>query len=225
LFTRTAILFDLDGTLVDTAPDLTGTLNDVLGEERLAPIAEDSVRHLIGHGAKALIERGLGAHGRTASPGEIEALKMRFIGLYAGRIARLSRPFPGAREALDTLISGGARLGIVTNKPERLTRLLITELGLAERFGVLVGFETAPRPKPNADPILFAAHKLKIALSETLMVGDSATDVEAARAAGVPVLLMRHGYTPVPADKLGADAVIDGFAELVAAAGLLLGRS
>ena len=212
-----AVLFDLDGTLVDTAPDLTGSLNDVLALEGLPPIPEDMVRHLVGHGARALIEKGLAAHGRTAPMEKLDRLKGQFLEIYERRLARLSRLFPGAIEVLDMLENRAVPLGIVTNKPEYLTRLLMGALSLTARFGVLVGHDTAAKPKPHADPILYAAQRLGVPLSGTILVGDSATDVQAARAAGIPVVLVRHGYTPVPADELGADAVVDGFADLLAA--------
>ena len=220
-----AVLFDLDGTLVDTAPDLAGTMNDIMAKLSLPPIPIEEVRHLVGRGARVLIEEALKFHGRPVEGPAFDQMFRAFLDIYATRIALQSRPFPAAQMVLDLLMANRTLLGIVTNKPEGLTRLLLDGLGLAERFDVVVGFETAARPKPFADPILFAVERLKVPLHRTLMVGDSATDVGAARAAGVKVIAMRHGYSDVPADELGADAVIDGFAELTATAEALLAPS
>jgi phosphoglycolate phosphatase len=219
-----AILFDLDGTLVDTAPDLAGTMNDILAKLALPPLPLATVRHQVGHGARALIAHGLKTHGREASAEEIDLMLRAFLDIYGARIANESRAFPGAQVTLDLLTARGARLGIVTNKPEDLTRLLLDALGLADRFGALIGRDTAARPKPHADPILLAAERLKAPIWRTLMIGDSETDVAAARAAGVPVILVRHGYSSVPVEELGADAIIDGFSELIPAAERLLGE-
>lgn len=219
-----AVLFDLDGTLADTAPDLVGTMNDVLAKLALPPLPVDEVRPFIGHGARALLIRGLAAHGRTASPPELDQMLIAFLDIYGARIAKESRLYPRAQMTLDLLIAGGAGLGVVTNKPEGLSKLLLDALGIADRFGALIGRETAARPKPNPDPVLLALERLKVAPGRAVFVGDSDTDVAAARAAGVPVVLMRHGYTSTPPEELGADAVIDGFAELIGAITPLLAR-
>jgi phosphoglycolate phosphatase len=218
-----AILFDLDGTLVDTAPDLAGTMNDILGKLGLAPLPVQEVRPLVGHGARALLLRGLERHSHTVSPEELEQMLVAFFDIYASRIAKESRLYPRTQMTLDLLSAGGASLGVVTNKPEDLSRLLLDALGIADRFGALIGRETAARPKPHPDPILLAAARLKVAIGRCVMVGDSDTDVAAAKSAGIPIVLVRHGYTSVPADELGANLVIDGFAELIAALPPLLG--
>jgi phosphoglycolate phosphatase len=223
--TGAAILFDLDGTLVDTAPDLAGTMNDILAKLALPPLALATVRHLVGHGARALIEHGLKTHERAANAGEVDLMLQAFFDIYAARIANESRAFPGAQVTLDLLTARGCVLGVVTNKPEDLTRLLLDALGLANRFGALIGRDTAARPKPHPDPILLAAERLKTPIGRTLMIGDSETDVAAARAAGVQVIVVRHGYSTLPVEELGADAIIDGFSELIAAAERLLGEA
>lgn len=218
-----AILFDLDGTLVDTAPDLAGTMNDILGKMGLAPLPVMDVRPLVGHGARALLLRGLETHSHTVSTDELDQMLVAFLDIYASRIAKESRLYPRTQMTLDLLSAGGASLGVVTNKPEDLSRLLLDALGIADRFGALIGRETAARPKPHADPILLAASRLNVAIERCVMIGDSDTDVAAARSAGIPVVLMRHGYTSVPPEELGADAVIDGFADLIAVLPSLLG--
>lgn len=217
-----ALLFDLDGTLVDTAPDLAGTMNDLLAKLALPPLPTATVRHLIGHGARALITHGLKFHGRDASREELDQMLEAFLDIYAARIANESRPFSGAQVTLDLLTMRGCALGVVTNKPEGLTRLLLDGLNLADRFGAIIGRETAARPKPHPDPILLAAERLRVPLASAIMVGDSETDVSAARAAGVPIIVMRHGYSAVPVEDLGADALVDGFSELIATAELLI---
>jgi phosphoglycolate phosphatase len=208
IFHGAAVLFDLDGTLVDTAPDLAGTMNDILIKAGLEPLPVRQVRTLVGRGARFLITHGLEARGRTASEAEVDEMFAAFLDIYAARIAQESRPYAGAELVLDLLITKGAELGIVTNKPEGLTRLLLDALDLAGRFGTFVGYDTAPRPKPHADPILLAAERLKAPLSRVVMVGDSATDVAAARAAGVPVIAMRGGYTEVLVPAI--EALLDG---------------
>jgi phosphoglycolate phosphatase len=219
-----AVLLDLDGTMADTAPDLAGTMNDVLAKLALPPLPVEQVRPLVGHGARALMVRGLAAHGRTAAPAELDQMLVAFLDIYGGRIAKESRLYPRTQMTLDLLIAGGAKLGVVTNKPEGLSRLLLDALGVADRFGALIGRETAARPKPFPDPILLAAERLKVPLSSAILIGDSDTDVGAARAAGIPIVLMRHGYTTKPPEELGADTVIDGFAELIGAITPLLAR-
>lgn len=220
----TALLFDLDGTLVDTAPDLAGTTNDIMAKLSLPPIPVYTVRHLVGHGARALIEHALAFHGRLATSAEVDDMFTAFLDIYAARIAQESRPFPAVESVLDRLASKGASLGVVTNKPEGLTLLLLDALGLMPRFDAIVGYDTAPRPKPFADPIFLACTRLGRDVSRAIMIGNSATDVEAARAARIPVIVVRGGYSTAPADELGADFVIDGFSDLHPALETLLKR-
>jgi phosphoglycolate phosphatase len=219
-----ALLFDLDGTLVDTAPDLAGTMNDLMAKLGYPPIPIATVRILVGRGARVLIEHGLAFHGHTASEHEIDQMFEAFIDIYATRIAQDSRPYPAVESVLDLLIAKGAKLAVVTNKPEGLAKLLLDALGLSPRFGTVIGYETAAQPKPHADPILLACERLGVPVKRALMVGDSATDVGAARAAGVPVILMRDGYTDTPPEQLGGDAVLPGYDQFAATAERLLGR-
>ncbi len=217
-----ALLFDLDGTLVDTAPDLAGTMNDIMAKLSLPAIPVAEVRKLVGHGARYLIEHALAFHGRDAPRAEVDGMFSAFLDIYAARIAQESRPYPSVELVLDVLAAKGAALAVVTNKPEGLTLLLLDALGMMPRFGAIVGYDTAARPKPFADPIRLACERLGRPVERAIMIGDSATDVGAARAAGIPVIAVRHGYTPVPADALGANTVIEGFTELAEALERLL---
>ena len=216
------IAFDLDGTLVETAPDLIGALNVVLGERRLPALPTEAARVLVGRGARVLIERGFAAAGEPLDDVETPGLVARFIEVYRGRIASESRPFPGADAALDQLAAAGATLAVCTNKPTALSNLLLEALGMAWRFKAVIGADSAPRPKPDPSHLLFAISQAGGDPARALMVGDSRADADAARAASVPCILFPFGYTDVPVSELGADLVIDRFADLPAAAERLL---
>lgn len=209
-------LFDLDGTLIDTAPDLTAALNHALDRAGCAPVDEALTRHWVGHGALVMIQQALAHHGRTA---DAEAQMLDdFLDYYRRHIAVHSRPYPHVVDTLDALAAGGAALAVVTNKRESLTRPLLDALNLTCAFGAIVGGDTAARPKPAADPALHACAALGLAPDDVLFVGDSRTDVDCARAAGCDVVCVPDGYRHgVPAHELGADAVIDSFLDLVSA--------
>ena len=208
------IAFDLDGTLVDTAPDLIGTLNHILVEEDLPPLPMDQARAYIGHGARRLIQLGFQAAGQTLHPNRLQQLFERFIPHYRGRIAQESRPFPGCEAALDGLAGAGARLCVCTNKPTGLSELLLGELGLAGRFAAIVGPDRAPAPKPDAAHLHAAVAAAGGDPGRAILVGDSGTDAGAARNARAGLILVDFGYTEIPVADLGADAVISHFDEL-----------
>ncbi|HKJ74880.1 MAG TPA: phosphoglycolate phosphatase [Alphaproteobacteria bacterium] len=214
---RRLVVFDLDGTLIDTAPDLTAALNHVLTTLERPTVPEDSVRHMVGHGARMLLRRGLAASGPEPSDADVEALMPAFLEYYGAHVADLSAPFPGMAEALDELAAAGAGFGICTNKPEALSVSLIQLLGLAGRFPVIVGADTLPVRKPDPAPLVHAVARLGGALEHTVYVGDSETDVKTARAAGVPVVVVSWGYTPIAPAELGGDTLITQFSELAAA--------
>lgn len=216
------ICFDLDGTLVDTAPDLIGSLNVVLSECGLPGLPHEAARALVGRGAGALIERGFATAGKTLDPAEAPALVARFIDIYRERIAQESRPFPGMEAALDELAAQGATLAVCTNKPTLLSNLLLNALGERGRFAAVIGADSAPKPKPDASHILFTIQQAGGDPARALMIGDSITDADAARNAKVPCILFPHGYTEVHVSELGADMVIDSYAELPAAVQKLL---
>ena len=208
------IVFDLDGTLVETAPDLMATLNVLLAREDIAPLPMEGARSLIGQGAKALLARGFAAAGRPLAEPRLSRLFDDFIDHYLAHIADESRPFDGAVQALDELQAKGARLAICTNKRTDLSLALLRALGLADRFAAIVGADAAPAPKPDPRHLTTAIERAGGRTDRAVMVGDSASDARAARNAGVPLVLVSFGYTDIPARDLGADVLIDHFDEL-----------
>jgi len=217
------IAFDLDGTLIDTAPDLAASLNAVLAEQGVAPVSMEAARSMVGHGAKAMIERGYAATGIPLPPEASPRFVERFIEIYRARIAEESRPFPGCLDALEALEDAGAVLVIATNKRTDLAVAVIEALGMSRHFAAIVGADMAPAAKPDARHILFAVEEADGDPDMAVMVGDSATDVNGAKNAGVPVIAVSFGYTDVAAAELGADAVIDRYDELLAAIARLAG--
>lgn len=219
---RPTIAFDLDGTLVDTAPDLLECLNLVLGEAGLPPIPAPDARGAIGGGARVMIELGLAYHGTRRDAPDLERMLARFLEHYEDHLADRSRPFPGVVEALDALAASGATLVVVTNKFERYSVKLLRALGLADRFAVIAGPDTFGVRKPDAGHLLRAVARAGGDFATAVMVGDSRVDVATARAAKVPVVAVTFGYRDVEAAALGADRLIDRFDELPGAvAGLL----
>jgi len=214
------IVLDLDGTLVDTAPDLLRALNAVLTEEGLPQVSDAAVRHLVGHGARALIE-GAAAHlGVSLAPTRLEPLTERFVEFYRADIAALSRPFPGAEAALDALLGAGAILAVCTNKRTQLSIELLEALGLAFRFAAIVGSDAVERRKPDPLHLLETIRRASGQPHRAVMIGDTAADIAAAKAAGAPSIAVRFGYGE--ADSLGADALMDTFSQLPNIAARLL---
>ncbi len=215
------IVFDLDGTLVDTAPDLIGTLNLIFTRHGLPAVPFDTARPLIGGGARIMIERALAAEGRDCSPADVDALYAPFIAHYAAHIADRSRAFPQVELALDRLAEAGHRLAVCTNKLEWLSRRLLDALGLGDRFAAICGQDTFAVQKP--DPEIFRRTVLRAGgePGRAVMVGDTAPDIRTARAAGVPVVAVGFGYTDAPVVTLQPDRVIASFAELPAVIGEL----
>ncbi len=208
------IAFDLDGTLVDTAPDLIGALNHILVREKMSPLPLDSARNLIGAGARRLLERGLEAENRQVTPAEMAKLTEDFIAYYADHIADESRPFDGLEATLDNLAGRGYRLAVCTNKLEWLSRRLLDRLGLTPRFAAICGADTFGVAKP--DPIILRQTVAKAGgtIASTIMVGDAGPDVGVARRAGIPVIGVSFGYTEVPISDLKPDRLIDHMSEL-----------
>ena len=211
-----AYLFDLDGTLVDTAPDIMAALNVALLEHGYPSVDEALTRHWVGHGIARLMEQAFAWHGEPHPPAaRYESMLRRFRERYRAHIADLGGPYPGARHALAAL-HGRAGLGVVTNKPAFLTTPLLAALDLTRYFGVVVAGDTLAHPKPAPEPALFACEALGATPSRTLFVGDSTTDVECARAAGCPVYCVCYGYSHgVAPEDLGADSVIDSLTALI----------
>jgi phosphoglycolate phosphatase len=208
------LVLDLDGTLVDTAVDLVGTLNVILGSEGVPPIRHSDAVLAIGNGARAMLERGLAARGAAVSPGRLDSLYAAFLHHYESHLADHSRPFPGAVEALDRFEAEGWRLAICTNKLERLSRRLLSELGLGHRFAVIAGQDTYGVRKPDPRHLTETIRHAGGSPERAVMVGDSTIDIETARGARVRSVAVSFGYSPVPATELGADHVIDRFDQL-----------
>ena len=217
-----AIVFDLDGTLVDTAPDLVGAVNVLLEQHRLPTLPFDLARVMIGRGARALIEQGFAAAGQPLSGDEAVNLTARFIDIYRGMIANESRLFDGVEATLDELAAAGAALGVCTNKRTDLSVELLDALGLTHRFAAVIGADKAPAPKPDGRHVITAIEAAGGVVGRSIMVGDSASDVGSARNAGVPSVVVSFGYTEIAAAALGGDYLIDHFAELPALAARIL---
>ena len=215
------IAFDLDGTLVDTAPDLIGALNQVLAEQSLPSLPVAAARSLVGSGVRALVERGFAAAGEPLESGRTAALLERFIDIYRGRIAEESRPFAGVEPVLDRLAAAGARLSVCTNKRTDLSVALLDALKLTSRFEAVIGSDQAAQ-KPDPRLLWLAIDKAGGSRGRALFVGDSYVDHATARAAGVPVVGVTFGYVAMPLKAEDFDALIDRFAELPAVAERLL---
>jgi phosphoglycolate phosphatase len=212
-----ALIFDLDGTLVDTAPDLLAATNAVLAAAGRTAIDPALLRHMVGFGAGSLITQAMAATGAPVAADALPGLVKLFIAHYRDHIADFSRPFPGVDATLKQLKADGAKLGILTNKPEELTGPLLEKLGLTAYFIAVYGAGRKPYTKP--DPRIFrdVVHDLYAEAGgggPAVMIGDSITDLATAQAAAAPCILMSYGYTPVPARELGAALVLDDFAEL-----------
>jgi phosphoglycolate phosphatase len=211
------IVFDLDGTLVETAPDLVSTLNLVLAAEGLPPVAFDDARRMIGGGVRRMIERALVAEGRSVSASELHRMFRAFIEHYGAHIADRSRPFPGVPATLDRLAGEDCRLAVCTNKFEWLSLRLLEALKLTQYFAAVCGQDTFGVLKPDPKMLRMTVERAGGDLRRSIMVGDSGTDVRTACAANVPVIAVDFGYNEVPIATLGPDQVIGSFAELPAA--------
>ncbi|KAA2237036.1 phosphoglycolate phosphatase [Salinarimonas soli] len=211
------VVFDLDGTLADTAPDLIATLNAILADEGLAPLPLAEAGALIGVGARALIERGVASNGRTLPPGRLDILYAEFLERYAANVCVETRLYPGARAALNRLAGEGYRLAICTNKFESHARALLAALGVLDIFQALGGRDTFPVCKPDPRHLTLTITAAGGDPTRAVMVGDSRTDIVTARAAGIPVIAVPFGYTDVPIETLSPDRVISHFDELAEA--------
>jgi len=211
-----AVVWDLDGTLVDSAADIAASLNRLLAEVDLPSLDDDRIRGMIGEGVRTLIRRGLAAHQVTPDDGRLDDLVERFLVVYSEVATQSTRLFPGAREALKTFGESGLRQAICTNKPEAITRQVLAGLGIADCFDVVIGGDTLPRNKPDPLPLRTALAELGVPPEQALMVGDSAIDVQTAHAAGVGVAFVTFGYGPGPSNPYEADYLIDDFADLPA---------
>lgn len=208
------VVFDLDGTLVDTAPDLVASLNHAVTQAGLEPVTYDDLTHLVGHGARAMIERTFTLRGAPLSASDLDWQMKEFIDFYHGSMPGNSIPYPGVIDAMDRLSSAGMMLAVCTNKLEMLAKSLIHGLGLAERFVAITGGDTFPVRKPDAEHLL-STIRLSGALPEnTVMIGDSLNDMLVARNASVRSIAVPFGYSDVPIQTLEPDHIIQHFDEL-----------
>jgi phosphoglycolate phosphatase len=205
------VVFDLDGTLVDTAPDLIETLNVVFAREGLPPVEYEAARDMIGGGARKMIEAGLQLEGRLASPRLVDRMFGEFIAYYSEHIADRSRPFPGVGTALDTLQARGCRFAVCTNKLEGLSKQLLDTLGLSRRFEAICGQDTFGIQKPDPEILRRTIAAAGGAAGHAVMVGDSGTDIATARAAGLPVVAVDFGYSETPIRELRPDRLISHY--------------
>lgn len=210
------IVFDLDGTLVDTAPDLIDTLNVVFAREGLPAVPYEVARNAIGGGAKAMIARGVEAEGHVVSPAKLEHMFTDFIAHYSEHLADRSRPFPGLTDALDALAARGCQFAVCTNKLERLSVLLLDQLELTNRFAAISGQDTFGIQKPDPEILRRTVAVAGGTLEHAVMIGDSITDIRTARAAGVPVIAVDFGYSERPVADFGPDRTISHFKDLPA---------
>lgn len=219
------VAFDLDGTLVETAPDLLRALGETLEHAGVPHGDLGSYRAFVGHGARALVERASAHVGVVHDAERLSDLTEHFVTRYAADIARYSRPYDGVEEALTLLAAEGAALTVCTNKRTGLSVQLLTELGLIGRFAAVVGADSVPARKPDPGHVAAAVAGAGGVIARSVMVGDSATDVAAARAAGVPSIAMTFGYSDVPVETLGADIVLSAFADVPGAVARLVAKA
>lgn len=215
-----AVLFDLDGTLLDTVADIALALNRTMLDHGLKPLADNDVRRMIGRGSPVLIERAIATQDADVDTATRAAMLDRFFHHY-GELEKSNedraQPYPGAVESLQALHGSGLRTAVVTNKQHRFAGSLLKRLGFAELIDIVVGGDTCVRRKPDPEPLLFACQSLRVSAAESLMVGDSINDVQAARSAGIPVVCVSYGYNEGrDASTLECDSLLDSLAELPA---------
>lgn len=209
-----AVIFDLDGTLVDSKRDLVPTLNRVIAHDGVPPIPMEEVAHVVGQGAMAMIARAFAFHKTSLDPTRHKELLKLYLDDYEKHLADETVYFDGAVEAMDALARAGWQLHVCTNKFERFARKLLAALGGSDRFGVITGGDTFAVKKPDPGHLTETARLASVDPGRCIMVGDSINDIAAAKAAEMPVIAVDFGYSDVPAELLGADAVISSFAEL-----------
>lgn len=210
------VLFDLDGTLVNSAPDIAAAVNELLAVEGHAAHSLPAVRGMIGHGLEKLVERAFAAHGAALDADAMRGRHAAMADIYARHLTTLTTLRPGAREAVAAANRSGARSGVVTNKPEGFSHTILAHFDLLAALGAVIGGDSGFPKKPAPDMLLGACAALGAAPGEAILVGDSRADLASARAAGMACVLVRGGYCDGPVDELGADLVIDDLAALAA---------
>ncbi len=209
-----AAIFDLDGTIADSAPDIAAALNAALADDGLAPFDLGDATSMVGAGARTLVQRALTARGVEFGTQRLDAVQARFIVHYDAHPCVHTQLYPGARETLQALADAGWQLGICTNKPQALADAVVRRLGIGALFQSVVGGQDGIPLKPAPDMVQRVMAELASVPDRAVMIGDSKADLGAGRAAGMAVILFTHGYNDAPVATLGADAVIDHFAEL-----------
>jgi phosphoglycolate phosphatase len=207
-----AVLFDLDGTLIDSVPDLAESLNEVLRWRGLPPISFDKVRGMVGGGIPALITRALEEHGVASD--DVHPLVGDMVEIYSGRATRLTTLYDGAEDVLRVLTQAGVALAVCTNKLQHVTDIILRDLGIARYFSAVIGARPEIARKPNPASLRIATDTMNIPLDAAVMIGDSRTDAGAARAAGIPIILTEFGYAPEMLPELAPDAVLTHFSDL-----------
>lgn len=220
-----AVVFDLDGTLIDSAGDIAAALALTLHEEDLLPFPVDRVKTMIGGGSRRLIERALAVLNIDAAPSLVDRLTERFEDHYLCEPVRATRLYPGAVELLDALLARGCGLGICTNKPAAVAERILAVLQLDRYFGAVAAGAAGVPKKPDPAMLLAVLSRLGARPAEGVLLGDGAADVGCARAAGCPVVLVSFGYTVGNVNALGADCVVDDFAEVLPALARIFGAS
>ncbi|WP_197388470.1 HAD-IA family hydrolase [Ralstonia pseudosolanacearum] len=219
------IAFDLDGTLVESAPDLIAAVNSILIAEDLKPLTLKEARPFVSRGARWLLQWGIASGGVPEPAARAAALFDRFINYYSAHIADESHPFPGVINALRVMRTAGAKLVVCTNKPTALSHSLLTKLGMIDLFDGIVGIDAVTAAKPDAAHLIEAVQAVGGDLNHTIMVGDADTDAGTARAAGTPLILVDFGYTEIPAVELAPDILLHHFDDLVDACTDLFNKS
>ncbi len=212
-----ALIFDFDGTLIDSAPDIALGLNRLLGMEGRPDLSLAAVHGMIGDGAARLVEQAFAATGDALAPDAVAPMTARYLALYGALPVDPACLYPGVVDTLSALKAAGHRLGLCTNKPAGISHDLLRDLCIGTLFDAVAGGDTLARKKPHPDPLLWVMDRLGVGADGAVMVGDNANDVAAARGAGVPVVAVAYGYPRMPLSALGADLIIDRFADLPAA--------
>ncbi len=216
-----AIIWDLDGTLIDSAPDLADALSTLLREHGYPGLEEDQVRNMIGNGVEKLIERGFAAAGVIVTQQQLQYLVPRFLLIYAACATNKTRMYEGARSVLQHFTEAGVRQGICTNKPEDISKQILSDLSVARHFAAVIGGDSTAEKKPDPLPLRACLDALDAVPQASMMIGDSGTDVATARAINMPVGIVSFGYARNAVTTLGADFLIDKLSSLPAALGEL----
>lgn len=209
-----AVVWDLDGTLIDSAPDLCRALNAVLVESNCEALEVGRVRTMIGNGVPKLVERGFSAVGQTLSDEELDARVRKFMVNYSANPTAHTRLYPGVTEALETLAAAGVKQGLCTNKPEAVTRSILRQLNIDQYFSAVVGGDTTDARKPDPRPLQFCIDAMGTTGDRTIMIGDSAVDAGSARAVGIPIGLVAHGYRHTDLADIDADFMVEDIASV-----------